>query len=147
VTPKDVPPGPIMVDTNVFSFIYFKKSGSPWRAFEQLLGGHVLAMSFASLGEALAYGHMRGLGDRRMSDLLARLRTYVIIPFDIAVVQQWAPLHAKLNGHLKKGGANDLWTAACALAADPPLPVATDDLTDFQKIAETSGLKLIHPDL
>lgn len=145
--PFDVPPGPILVDTNVFSFLYFRKPGSPWREFEELLAGHTLAMSFASVGEVLAIGASTGMGQRRMGDIEKALHAYVIVPYDIVVVRKWAPLHAKLSGHLKRGGANDLWTAACALSSDPAPPVATDDLSDFGKISKLTGLQLVHPDL
>nr|WP_157553835.1 hypothetical protein [Herbidospora sakaeratensis] len=56
-------------------------------------------------------------------------------------------MSAKLQGHLKSGGANDLWTAACALSQSPPLPIVTQDLSDFQKISKHFGVLLIHPDL
>ena len=58
-----------------------------------------------------------------------------------------APLHVKYRGHLQRGGANDLWVAASALSADPPLPLATNNLSDFTKIAADNPLQLIHPDL
>lgn len=147
MTPEDVPAGPIMVDTNVFSIIFTKKLNSRWSEFARLLTGHILVMSFASYGEALAFGHKAKWGQRRMAELQSALRGYIVARYDAEIVRLWAPMHAKLSGHLHKGGTNDLWTAACALAADPQLPLATADLADFQKIADESGLSLIHPDL
>lgn len=64
------------------------------------------------------------------------------------VVELWAEMHAKLSGHLQKGGANDLWTAACALSLSPQLPVVTNNLSDFGTISKSfPELRLIHPDL
>jgi predicted nucleic acid-binding protein len=42
---------------------------------------------------------------------------------------------------------NDTWIAAAALSADPPLPIATGNLRDFQPLADASDIRLIHPDL
>ena len=72
---------------------------------------------------------------------------FVVLPFNVAVTEQWAPLHVKDKGHMQRGGANDLWVAASALSADPPLPLATNNLSDFTKVAADHPLRLIHPDL
>jgi predicted nucleic acid-binding protein len=56
-------------------------------------------------------------------------------------------MHVKLRGHLHNGGANDLWTAACALAQPRPLPIATNNVNDFQAIAKHFPVQLVHPDL
>jgi predicted nucleic acid-binding protein len=74
-------------------------------------------------------------------------RHFVVLPFDVAVTQQWAPLHVKYRGHLQRGGANDLWVAASALSADPRLPLATNNVSDFSTIAADHPLRLVHPDL
>lgn len=65
----------------------------------------------------------------------------------IAVTQHWAVLHIKHRGHMHQGGANDLWVASSALAADPVLPLATNNLNDFEAIAAGTSLRLVHPDL
>lgn len=71
-----------------------------------------------------------------------------MIPYSVKSVELWARMHAKLAGHLHNGGTNDLWTAACALAIDPQLPIVTNNLKDFQAIQrEFPDLLLIHPDL
>jgi hypothetical protein len=59
-----------------------------------------------------------------------------------------APLHIKLSGHLQRGGTNDLWTAATAIAKDPVLPIVTNNLRDFRTIAAASeGLLVVHQTL
>jgi len=83
-----------------------------------------------------------------MRDLRARLKGFVVIPYDERVVSSWARMHAKLSGHLHKGGTNDFWTAACALSLNPRLPIVTNNLNDFHTIAgEFPDLILIHPNL
>lgn len=68
------------------------------------------------------------------------------MPYSVRVVEIWAEMNAKVSGHLHKGGANDLWTAACATALDPQLPIVTNNLKDFQAIASAfSAVQIIHP--
>lgn len=143
----DVPPEPLLVDTNIFSFLYFRKYGTRWRDFAALIQGHLLCMSFASMGEALANGHRARWGQQKRNNLLMHLRAYTILPFDSIVVEKYAELHAKLSGHLKGQGINDMWTAACALSQPTPLPIVTDDLSDFQTISSHFPPSLVHPDL
>lgn len=146
MTPDDVPAGPVVVDTDVFSFLYTQRGR--YLEFAALLAGHVLTVSFAAHSEILAGGYRAGWGPRRMDALRQALRGFVVLPYSSAVVEAWAPLHAKLAGHLHRGGANDLWTAACALAQAPPLPVVTNNLSDFQAVAgQQPALRLVHPDL
>ena len=47
--------------------------------------------------------------------------------------------------HLKKDGLNDMWTAACVLAEEPPLPIATNNLADFELLASWRSFPIVHP--
>ena len=143
---EDVPPGPVMVDTDVASWLL---TGAPQREpWLPLLRGHVLTLSFANVGELLAFPVVRSWGaDRSRVWAEAIRRNFVVLPFTIAVAEQWAPLHVKYRGHMKSGGANDLWVAASALSADPRLPLATNNLSDFEKVAVDHPLRLIHPEM
>lgn len=145
--PSDVPAGPLLVDTNVASFLYLQKPNSRWEEFAALLAGHVLYLSFATVGEMLVMAHRSSWGEPRRRDLITHIRRYNVMKFDIAVTQAWAEMSAKLKGHLKGEGVNDLWTAACARAQTPAMPIVTDDLTDFGTISNEFPLTLIHPDL
>ena len=147
--PEDVPDGPLLVDTDVVSYWLLQgdKEGKA-SAFSQLVAGRALAVSFATFGELLAVGHKRAWGPRRLHDLRSRLRSFVVLPYEVSVVELWAKMHAKLTGHLHNGGANDMWTAACALAMEPQLPVVTNNLSDFQSIQRIfPELRVVHPDL
>ncbi len=145
MNPEDVPKGPLLVDTDVFSYLFGRKGR--YEDFAPLLDGHLLCMSFASYAEALCLGHKRNWGDRAMSDLRSALGRYVILPYDKVVAEAWAPMYVKVSGHLHDGGCNDLWTAACALAQAEPVPVVTNNLVDFKAIATHFPVKIIHPDL
>ncbi len=146
MTPSDVQDGPLLVDTDVATWLLVDSDhAEPWKP---LLRGHLLAVSFANVGELLALPISRGWGANRTRDWTDAIRSaFVVLPFSAAVTEQWAPLHVRYKGHLQKGGANDLWIAATALSADPRFPLATNNLSDFSKIAEDHPLHLIHPDL
>ncbi|WP_204014373.1 PIN domain-containing protein [Sphaerimonospora thailandensis] len=135
------------MDTNVASFVYLQKPNSGWENFAALMQGHVLCMSFASVAEMLVMAHRNSWGPARRRDLINHVRLYTVLKFDIEVCKTWAPMYAKLRGQLKGEGVNDLWTAACAMAQNPPLPIITDDLTDFGTIGKHFELTLVHPTL
>ncbi len=142
--PRDVPDGPVAVDTDVFSFLRLKRGRHA--EFAALLAGHPFALPFPVVGE-LKVGDLRaGVGERRRAALEADIAACVVIPADARVVDQWAALHARFLGRLKDGGINDLWIASCCLVHN--LPLATNNLSDFQTIsAEFSALQIVHPDL
>ncbi len=144
--PEDVPAGPLLVDTDVATWLLTGAAQrDPW---VPLLRGHLLALSFANVGELLALPVVRSWGPDRTRAWSDGIRkTFVVLPFTIAVAGQWAPLHVKYRGHMQRGGANDLWVAASALAAEPRLPLASNNLSDFRRIALDHPLQLIHPQL
>lgn len=144
--PDDVPAGPLLIDTDVATWLLTGvRAAEPWQPF---LRGHLLALSFVNVGELLALPLSRGWGSTRMAAWSEAIRrNFVVLPFDAAITERWAPLHVKYRGHLQRGGANDLWVAATALSASPPLPLVTNNLSDFTKVAVDYPLRLIHPDL
>lgn len=151
--PSDVPPGPLLVDTDVVSFIHAQRgprAGPTVGEFEALITGHLLVVSFVTYAEALASGYAARLGQRRMNALHATLSRYVVLPSSAAAADHWAQIYPKVRGHVHGDAANDVWTAAVALGQDPPLPIVTNNLGDFQAIAlhvPAQALKLIHPAL
>lgn len=132
------------MDTDVVRYVH-AQSG-PHADFEPLLRGHLPVVSFATYAEVLAHGHRAGLGSRRMDALRTTLSRYVVLPYSVAVAETWARVAPKVRGHPHGGGANDLWTAAAAVAHRPPLPVVTNNLVDFQAIQHhLRELVLVHP--
>ena len=150
MNPEDVPDGPLLIDTDVVSY-WVAGRGQAQReghAFSLLVAGHEQAVSFATYGELLANAHMSRWGQNRIEQLRSVITRFVILPYSFQVVELWARMHARLGQQLHRGGTNDLWTAACALAIDPQLPIVTNNLNDFQTIAAAfPDLRLIHPDL
>jgi predicted nucleic acid-binding protein len=142
VQPEDVPAGPLAVDTDVFSWVWFRRARHvEWAA---LLEGRPLALAFPVVG-AVRGGAMRKLGEKRMAELDRGLSRYVVLPGDSRVVDKWSELHARFVGRLKGEGINDMWIAACCLVHN--LPLATGNLTDFTTIAGEFPLRLVHSDL
>ncbi|HEX8079579.1 MAG TPA: PIN domain-containing protein [Jatrophihabitans sp.] len=146
MSPDDVPAGPLLIDTDVATWLLTGVGeAEPWRP---LLRGHLLTLSFVNVGELLALPLSRSWGTaRRTAWSEAIRRNFVVLPFDATITEQWAALHVKYRGHLQRGGANDLWVAASALSANPPLPLATNNLSDFAKVTADHPLRLVHPDL
>ena len=141
---EDVPAGPLLIDTDVFSY-WYRNSGRH-AEFERLAAGHDLAMSFASVGEALAPTHSPKGSAELAAHIRLRLRQFVVLPFNAEVVERWAELANSLREGMKGKGVNDLWTAACALSYG--LPLMTNNLADFKKVsAAFPALALVHPDL
>ncbi len=146
MSPENVPEGPLCVDTDAFSFMYLRKA--PHRAFRELVEGHLLVVSFATVGELRAGAIKARWGESRRDSLERVLReNYLVLTATDAVVESYAQLKARFTGRLKDGGVNDMWTAACALAQPEPVPIVTNNLSDFQAIAEEFPLTLVHPDL
>jgi predicted nucleic acid-binding protein len=127
----DVPTGPLLVDTDVFS-IWYRRSN---RHDE-----------FRNLAEGHAPTHSPRVSAELAGRIRRALRQFVVLPFDDGVVERWAEIANPLRDVMKGKGVNDLWTAACALSYG--LPLMTNNLGDFRKVsAAFPTLVLIHPDL
>lgn len=141
---SDLPPGPRLVDSDVFSYIHYGKDR--YRDFEPFLVGHPLFLSFCTVGELRGGAIKNSWGSRRRQQQDDYIHRYTIVRPTTAVVDEYAALHAKLHDQLKGGGVNDMWTAACALYLSTP--VVTNNLGDFTKIRTVEPrLVIAHPDL
>lgn len=80
-----------MVDTEVTSDLLWNKGRhNEYRQF--LVGRSVIAVSFVTVAELR--GGAKSLGERRREELETSLRRYVVVPYDSAVVDVYATLHA-----------------------------------------------------
>jgi predicted nucleic acid-binding protein len=142
----DVPDGPLVIDTDVLSWVVWSRER--YREFEELLDGHLPAVAFATVGEVRAGALKAKFGPVQTRTLEERLRQLVVLPANDAVTRSFAQLYSRFRDQLKGGGVNDMWVAACALAQGPkPLPVVTGNLSDFRIIAREFPLHIVHPDL
>ncbi len=140
--PSDVPAGPLLVDTDVVSCLIWSKSRH--QEWAGLVTGHILALSFATIGELRSGAISAGWGESRRAILERRITQFVPVPGRDAVVDEFAKVHARFRGQFDH---NDMWTVACSLAQPDPLPVATANLRHFQPMADAFGFVLVHPDL
>ncbi len=101
--PKEVPPGPLLVDTDVFSWVTWQRGRSA--EFEPLVEGHVLALSFASIGELRAGPLAQGWGEKRRQALEERIAQYVVLAATDAVTWRFAEIYARLRDQLKGWGS------------------------------------------
>jgi predicted nucleic acid-binding protein len=144
VKPEDVPDGPLLIDTDVFSWITWRRG--PYRDFGPLVQGHTLALWFATVGELRAGALKAGYGEKKWRHLEEQIgQHYVILAATDPVVAKYAELHARFHERLKGGGVNDMWTAACALAQPEPPPIVTGNRSDFEAIASEFPLQIVHP--
>lgn len=134
-----------MVDTDVMSSLLWRK-GRHEEYREFLVGRSFVALSFVTVAELR--GGAKAMGARRQTEMEHALRRFVVVPYDSAVVDVYATLHAsKVQETINRKDANDLWNAACAVASVPSLPLLTNNLSDYKKLAAVIPLKLVHPDI
>jgi len=108
------------VDTDVFS--YLMKPDLTWgELYRPYVLGKTVAVSFITVGELLFGARKRKWGARKISDLHTRLRSTVILPYDLALCEAYGNLKAVVYGSGRVIADNDLWIAACALRHSLPL--------------------------
>lgn len=139
---SDVRPGPLLLDTDVTSFLISGKGDHA--RFGELIRRHLLVVSFVTVGELLAGAVSAGWGQRRINQLEDSLKAYVVIPGTDAVARSWARLSPRFRDQISQ---NDLWIAASSLAQVDPPPIVTNNLRHFSPIADEFDLELVHPDL
>lgn len=144
MSPEEVPPGVLLLDTNVVSWL--RTGRGRYNEFAALIAGRPTVLAFPVVAElrrgGLAWAEE---GRRSLEQFLARQT--VLMPND-STTSIWAELAYSLRGQeLGPRGQNDIWIAACALAQPSPVHVVTGDRKDFGKIAAVSSLQLVHPDL
>lgn len=149
--PEQVPAGPLLVDTDVLSWIALGEARSD--EFAALLVGHQLFVCFVTAAEVRTFLRMGVLADERAGGLRAGLDDYAVLDIRLSdVVTEWVGLRAATMAagtvDDRERRQNDTWIAACALSVEPPLPVVTGNLRDFVPLAEAAPpLRIVHPDL
>jgi tRNA(fMet)-specific endonuclease VapC len=121
----------ILVDTDVFSFL-MKGTDTRAELYKPHVKGKTIALSFVTVGELFAWGVGRNWGSKKFADLEQRIKTAVVVPYDLDLCREFGRVKAEL---LKTGNpvaANDLWIAACALRHS--IPLLTHNAKHFAKI-------------
>jgi tRNA(fMet)-specific endonuclease VapC len=124
----------IVLDTCIVS--YLMKGGPFAEAYASHLQGHLLAISFITVGE-LYYGAEKAKwGNRRRQELETTLRNFVVIPYDHEIARCYGRLVAERKGN--PIDPNDAWIAACTVRHCVPL--VTHNARHFKGI---SSLKIV----
>ena len=126
----------MILDTDVVSFIF--EGDTRAKAYQQHLQGNTLAISFMTVAELYQWAYVRNWGEQRLDQLEERLRSYVVVPYDLALCKQWATICANRQKMGKPISVQDAWIAATALRHGCPL--VTHNKGDFCNIA---GLTVI----
>ena len=142
MNPADVPDGPLVVDTDVASWI--RTGHQRAEPFKPLLRDRVLCLSFATVGELWAGAESAGWSERLRNGLASFVCVHVVLPVDDEVARWWGRIHAAFRDQVD---VNDEWIAACALAQTPSLGVVTGNLKHFRAIAARfPALTIVHPE-
>lgn len=111
--PDSIKENSILVDTDVFSFIFRGDSRAEY--FQPYLVRRTPAMSFMSVAELYYGAYKSGWGATRVARLESTIKNYVVLPYDYLVCQQWAQIRRQLEVKGHSMSHSDLWIAACAL--------------------------------
>jgi hypothetical protein len=150
VRPEQVPPGPLLVDTDVVSLLALNEDRSD--EFEALIRGHELFVCFVTLAEVETLLRLNVLDAHHQAALETALSGYSRFDVDLdTVVERWADLRAATRSTTSRNDRercqNDTWLAACAMSVTDPPAIVTADLSDLLPIAQTAGLTIVHPDV
>ena len=146
MTPSDVPPGPVIVDTDVVSMIAWRRGR--FIEFEPFLVGRVVAISFATVGELYMGAENASWGATRRGELDLIIRRYQILVPNDAVARKFGEVYSAFRDNLGRSGQNDAWTASCALAQVPVPALVTNNRGHFEAIAARfPELVVVHPDI
>ena len=99
--------------------------------------GKTIALSFVTVGELFAWGVRKGWGAKKISDLEQRIKTTVVVPYDLDLCRQFGRIKAELMKIGRPVASNDLWIAACALRHSSPCHYNAKHFTSIP------GLKVI----
>jgi predicted nucleic acid-binding protein len=129
----------VLLDTDVFSYL-LKGNDPRAEPYLQHVRNKTVAISFVTVGELLYGAQKRGWAEAKKAELQIRLRSVVIVPFDLLVCEEYARLSClkTAEGSDRTIDANDRWIAACAIRHG--LPLVTNNRRHF---ADIPGLTII----
>lgn len=128
----------IVIDTDVASTLLRRRASD---ALAGALAGHVLAITFVTVGELTKWTLVRCWGPRSLDTMRTFLAGLVVLPYDQRVAARWGELQAYAQLRGRPRPTNDTWIAACCLVRE--LPLATLNTKDFADFAEHEGLVLV----
>jgi hypothetical protein len=82
----------VLLDTDVFSDLL--RGGDRAAAWLPLVAGRYALVSFVTAGELKAWAEIRNWGQTRRDDLANRLEATVVVPYDSALIDEYAEFTA-----------------------------------------------------
>jgi predicted nucleic acid-binding protein len=128
----------VVIDTDVASTLLRRRIPD---ALADALAGHVLGITFVTVGELTKWTLVRHWGPRSLDTMRDFLSGLVVLPYDQQVAARWGEIQAYAQLRGRPRPTNDSWIAACCLVRD--LPLATFNTKDFADFAEHEGLVLV----
>jgi predicted nucleic acid-binding protein len=128
----------VVLDTDAASRL---QKGQLSRAVAGTLVGATIALTFVTVGELLKWAEVRSWGTPRRAELDRWLDSLPVLPVDQAACRQWGVLAAAAEQRGRPRPVNDMWVAACCLAAD--LPLVTYNRADFEDFEQYHGLRML----
>lgn len=125
----------MIVDTNIVS--YFFRRDTRAAAYESLVEGQTLFVSFMTVAELYKWPFQRNWSEAKKAELTQYLRNYVVLPYDDQLAWSWAEL-VSITRRSRPMSFEDSWIAATALRHD--MPVVTHNRKHFDDVP---GLKVI----
>ena len=139
ISPEELTYNRIVVDTDVFSFVFRKDDRAHF--FNPYMVNRTLALSFMSVAELYYGAYKAGWGTNSIARLENAIKLYVILPYDYLVCQKWASVRRQREIKGLSMSHSDSWVAACALRHDCPLlnnnGVHFKDIDDLVVISPT----------
>jgi tRNA(fMet)-specific endonuclease VapC len=128
----------LLLDTNIVS--YLMRGHTLADDYRPFLQGQILCISFMTVAELYEGARRANWGARRMLQLEAALKTYVVLPFDFAVCRHWADVRVARRAQPISG--DDAWVAATAV--NHGMPLVTHNPGDFAGVLALQVLTLHH---
>lgn len=126
----------LMLDTNIVSYL-FKKSDIV-RPYLPYIEGKLLFLSFISVGELFLWAEIAGWGEKRRTQLEARLHNYVVVPYDYEIARCYGRVAAERRRNGRPISLHDAWIAACAVRH--AIPLVTHNPVDFEGISTLKAI-------
>lgn len=121
------------MDTDVFS--YLSRAGDSRGAiYRQRVEAKLLCVSFVTVGEVLFGAYKKKWGTPKLEELNLRLRSVVIVPYEIEICRTYADLKVRLQARGKPVADNDLWIASSAVRHS--IPLVSNNRAHFEGIPE-----------
>ena len=125
----------LLLDTDVTSFLL--KGSQYAESYRPIVEGKRLALSFMSVAQLYKWTLKRNWGAKKIKELGAALRRYVIVPYDSELAWAWARVMATCEANGRTIGTSDGWIAATAIRHS--LRLLTNNLRHFEPVEQWCG--------